>query len=383
MTPSHNAIARPSIRRSRSTLGLAALAAAALASSALAIGACAPKGAGGGRGGFGGFAMPVEVAEVRTDKVRDNFRAVGTIEADEIVQVVSEVNAVVRSLPFQEGSAIGKGQVIAQLDDREIRADAERTSALVAQEQSNYERAKKLVESQAISTQELETARADFAVAEANEALARARLDKTRITAPYNGVIGRRRVSPGAFLRVGDLITEIARVDVVKVAFSAPERYVGRMRVGSPVVIATPAYPGETFRGRVSVVDPILDPRTRTIQIVAEFPNSGRRLKPGMSADVAVAISERAGALLVPDEAVFAEGNQVFVYKLNADSTVARAAITIGSRDSSQVEVLTGLASGDRIVRAGHQKLFDGAKVMPAPAGPPPGDTAARSGGGS
>jgi membrane fusion protein (multidrug efflux system) len=362
------------------------LAGAAL--SAVALASCSPRAGGAGRGGFGGFAMPVEVAEVQSDRVRDNFRAVGTIEADEIIQVVSEVNAVVRSLPFSEGGAIRRGQLIAQLDDREIRADAARTTALRTQELSNYERAKKLVETQAISTQELESARADFAVAEANETLAKARLDKTRITAPYDGVVGRRRVSPGAFLRVGDLITEIARVDVVKVMFAAPERYAGRIRVGSPVSIASPAFPGETFRGRVSVVDPILDPRTRTIQIVAKFPNPGRKLRSGMSADVAVGISEREGALLVPDEAVFAEGNQVFVYRVNPDSTVARAAITIGSRDSARVEVLSGLSLGDRVVRAGHQKLFDGAKVMPAPsgdtaAGAAPGAPAARSGGGS
>jgi membrane fusion protein, multidrug efflux system len=382
MTPSTNGIARPTHPRFALRFLLLTCVIAGAAGSALALGACSPKAGGAGRGGFGGFAMPVEVAEVRTDKVRDNFRAVGTIEADEIVQVVSEVNGIVRSLPFTEGGAIRKGHVIAQLDDREIRADAERTTALKTQEASNYERAKKLVETQAISTQELETARADYAVAEANEALANARLDKTRITAPYDGLIGRRRVSPGAFLKFGDLITEIARVDVMKVAFAAPERYVGRMRVGSSVTISAPAYPGETFRGRVSVVDPMLDPRTRTIQLVAKFPNPGRRLKPGMSADVAVAISERAGALLVPDEAVFAEGNQVFVYKVNPDSTVARAAITIGARDSSEVEVLTGLASGDRIVRAGHQKLFDGAKVMPMPGGDPAA-AAPKSGGGS
>jgi len=122
-----------------------------------------------------------------------------------------------------------------------------------------------------------------------------------------------------------------------------------------------------TFTGHVTVVDPIIDPETRTVQLVGRVPNPGHRLKPGMSANVEVSLAERDNALMVPDEAVFAEGSQSYVYVVKADSTVARTAIQLGTRDSARVEVVRGLEAGQRVVSAGHQKLFEGAHVMPVP----------------
>lgn len=320
----------------------------------------------------GGFQMPpvpVEVAEVNQEAVRDRFRALGSVEAREIVKVVSEVNAVVRDLPFREGQSVRQGQMLAHLDDVEIGAEARRAAALRDQAKVNHERVRQLFEQKAASPQELDDASASLKVAEANAELADARLSKTRIRSPLTGVAGRRQVSPGAFLRVGDQITEVAEIDAVKIRFAAPERYASQVKSGAEVEITTAAYPNQVFRGRVSIVDPILDTETRTVQLVAVAPNPGRRLRPGMSADVSATLSERPKALTIPDEAVFAQGDQSFVFLVKPDSTVARQAIVIGSRDSARVEVAEGLHPGDRVVRAGYQKLFDGAKVMPVPAG--------------
>ena len=311
--------------------------------------------------------MPVEVAEARSQTVRDEFRSLGTIESDEIVQVVSELNATVSRILFAEGQPVARGQLLVQMDDREIRAEADRAAAQREQAESNARRATKLAEQNAISSLEVDDARTALKVAQANEAVAKARLAKTRVMAPFSGLIGRRRVSPGAYLRAGDVISELARVDEMKVAFSVPERYLGDLQRGVRVNVSTPAFRNHVFEGRVSVVDPIVDSQSRTIQLVARIPNPGRRLRPGMSANVSVTFAERAKALVVPDEAVFAEGNMNFVYVVKPDSTVVRTAIELGSRDSMQVEVLRGLEPGAVVVRAGHQKLFDGAKVMPVP----------------
>lgn len=322
----------------------------------------------GGAGGAGGFApppTPVEVSKVEPLTVRDRFTALGSIDSDELIDVVSEISARVIELPFAEGQGVSSGQIIARLDDTEIRAQAMRAEAERDRARSDEERAKQLFEHNAISVKELEDARVDLRVAEADFELASARLAKTLIRAPFGGLIGRRRISVGAFLSPGDRITELARVDQMRVTFSAPERFVGDLRIGVPVSIETPAYPGRTFSGRLKVVDPIVDPQTRTVQLVASVPNRDRRLRPGMSADVSVTLAERSSALMVPDEAVFAEGNQDFVYVVNADSTVARAAVRLGTRDRAMVEVLSGIESGAQVVRAGHQKLYDGAKVMP------------------
>ncbi len=220
-----------------------------------------------------------------------------------------------------------------------------------------------------MSQSELDDIRSTLKVAQANDSEAQTRLAKTHIRAPWGGLVGRRRVSPGAYVKAGDVITEVARVSDVKVRFSAPERYAPELKVGVPVDIEAPAFPNEVFHGRLSVVDPIVDAQSRTIQLVARVKNPGRKLKPGMSANVAVTLAEHPDALVVPDEAIFAEGAQNFVYVVKPDSTVTRAAVTLGLRDSARVEIVHGLEVGQRVVSAGHQKVFEGAKVIPIPAG--------------
>ena len=313
--------------------------------------------------------MPVEVAEVQPQRVREQFRALGNIEADESIEVTNEESGVVRSLPFREGAWVPEGALLAQLDDREAKAAAQRTAAQREQAEANAARAEKLAAQQVISQSELDDVRSALKVAQANDSEAQTRLAKTHIRAPWGGLVGRRRVSPGAYVRPGDVITEVARVTQVKVRFSAPERYTTELKVGAPVEIAAPAFPGEAFHGRLSVVDPMVDPQSRTVQLVARVPNPGRKLKPGMSANVAVTLAERPNALVVPDEAIFAEGAQNFVYVVKADSTVARTPISLGLRDSSRVEVVHGLSAGQLVVSAGHQKIFEGAHVVPIPAG--------------
>ena len=365
----------------RTRLSLVALAASRPTGALVLLLAAASCSGPSARGGFGGMPpMPVEVSRVEQSPIRDGFTALGSIDASLRVEIVSEVNAVVRELPFTEGQPLTQGDLIAVLEDQEIAAEAMRAEALAKQAKANYERSVKLREEDTISDQELERVETDWRVAEANRALAAARLAKTRIRAPFSGVAGRRRVSPGAFVRIGDVITELGRLDLLRVSFAAPERFAGRLRSGMAVEVRTPAYPGETFHGKVTVVDPILDPESRTVALVAEVPNPKARLKPGMSGDVLLVMAERDQAISVPDEAVFAEGTQSFVFVVGPDSVVHKAAVRLGTREADRVEVESGLNAGDVVVRAGHQKLFDGAKVMPVNAAAEP-DTAPSQGG--
>ncbi|MEK7331674.1 MAG: efflux RND transporter periplasmic adaptor subunit, partial [Candidatus Eisenbacteria bacterium] len=332
--------------------------AAALAVAALAV-APALSGCAGRAGG--GFQMPpvaVEVAEVRSESVSDRFRALGTIEAEETVKIVNEISAVVRELPFAEGRAVSRGDMIARLDDSELAAESARADALRDQARTNHQRVRQLFEQQAASQQELDDASSALKVAEANAVVARTRYDKAHIRSPLTGVAGRRLVSPGAYLPVGTQITEVASVGIVKVGFSAPERYLPQLRRRAVVTVTTSAYPGEVFNGDISVVDPILDAVSHTVQMVARIHNRGGKLRPGMSADVTAMLGERSHALTVPDEAVFGEGNQSFVYIVKPDSTVMRQAVVLGTRHSTRAEVTKGLKSGARVVRAGHQKLI-------------------------
>lgn len=319
----------------------------------------------GGGGKFSRPPMPVEVAPVTEQTVADKFEAVGTIEATEEITVVSEIDAAVVKLPFQEGSAIKRGGLIAQLDDTQLAAEVARAEALRDQTEVTYNRVKSVVDQKAAAPQDLDDAAASLKVAEANLDVAKARYAKTRITAPFDGIIGARQVSIGTFLRAGQAITELANIDLIRVKFSAPERFMSRLNRGAEVTVSTTAYPGYELKGKIIVIEPVLDSATRSAQIVAEVANSGGKFRPGMSANVTAILSERANALTIPNEAVFANGNQNFVFVVKPDSTVTQVPLTLGTRLANAVEVVNGLEPGMKVVRAGHQKLFEGAKVMP------------------
>jgi membrane fusion protein (multidrug efflux system) len=321
----------------------------------------------GGKGG-GGFAlppMPVEVSPVTVQTVSDKFEGIGTIEALEAITVVSEIDGAVKALPFQEGGFIARGGLIAQLDDSQLAAELARAEALRAQSKATYDRVKSVVDQGAGAPQDLDDASAALKVADANLELAKARFAKTQIIAPFEGIIGARKVSVGTFLRAGQAITELANIDDIRVTFSAPERYVSRLRNGAEVAVSTTAFSGFELKGKIIVIEPIIDLVTRSARVVARVQNSGRKFRPGMSANVSAMLGERLNALTIPNEAVFGSGNQSFVFIVKPDSTVARVPLTLGTRSPDVVEVLAGLQPGMTVVRAGHQKLFDGGKVLP------------------
>jgi membrane fusion protein (multidrug efflux system) len=348
-------------------LGRWALAAAPIL---VVLAGCAKGGAGGPGGGFKPPPMPVETASVVKSRVADRFEAVGTIEASEAITVVSEIDGAIVRLPFREGSAIRRGGLIAQLDDAQLRSEVARAEALRDQARSSYSRVKSVVDQGAGAPQDLDDAAAALKVAEANLSLAKSRLSKTSIVAPFSGSLGSRRVSPGAFVRAGQAITDLAKLDELRVNFSAPERYLGQLHKGAVVNISTTAYPGYLVIGHIDVVEPVLDPGTRSARIVARVRNPGGRLRPGMSANVSAVLGQRQNALTIPSEAIFAEGDQSYAYVVKPDSTVTRSALTLGTRLSDVVEVVKGLEPGQMVVRTGHQKLFEGAKVIPVASRP-------------
>jgi membrane fusion protein, multidrug efflux system len=316
-------------------------------------------------GGFTMPPMPVEVATVIQQNISDMFQGVGSIEAIEKITVVSEIDGTVLSLPFEEGANIRKGQLIAQLDDAQLSAEVNRTEALYNQSKSAYNRIKTVVDQKAGTLQDLDDALGALKVAEANVKLANARLSKTKIIAPFDGMIGSRRISAGSFLRTGEIITELANLSEIRITFSAPEKFLAQLKKGEEVIVSSPIYPGHKVKGKIIAIEPVVDTDTRTARIVARVQNPEQKFRPGMSANVAVVLKERPDALTIPNEAVFATGNQSFVFAVNPDSTVNQVPITIGLELADVVEVVDGLKPGMIVIQAGHQKLFPGAKVIP------------------
>ena len=316
-------------------------------------------------GGFQRPPTPVEAAPVVVGPVIDGFTTVGTLEAYNSITVTGEIDGIIVEVPFREGRRLDKGELIARLDDDQLKAEAQRARALRDKTKATWERVKSIVDQGAGAAQDLDDATADLKVAEANLTLAETRHAKTRITAPFAGLAGRRLVSPGTFMRAGNPITQLAQIDRLRVAFAVPERILGSIRLGAKVDISTPAFPDVKLTGLVDVIEPQLDSSTRTVGVLALVDNPEEILRPGMSATIAVVLKERAEALTVPTDAVFVEGGQAFVYVIKPDSVVSRTVVSLGTRLANVVEILGGLDEGQQVVKAGHQKLYEGAKVNP------------------
>jgi membrane fusion protein (multidrug efflux system) len=311
----------------------------------------------------------VETATVQRRTLTDQLHAVGSINASETITIVSEIDAIVTHIPFREGAAVVQGDLLVQLDDRERRAQLMRAEALREQAVATHKRVKRIVDEGVGSPQDLDDARAELQVAEAEVALARVRLTKTRILAAFDGVIGQREISPGAFLRAGEKITTLSQISELRISFSVPERFTHKLSLGAGVSVTTIAYPGKAYTGRIDVIDPTLDETTRNVLVIARVANPDGKLRPGMSANLSATLSEKADALTVVSEAIFAEGDQFLVYVVGADNTVSQVSVTLGLRLPDAVEVLSGLEAGQIVVRAGHQKLYPGAVVSPVTGG--------------
>lgn len=321
---------------------------------------------GGGWGG--GFSMPptpVETTRAELQPVSDVFETIGSIAGDEAITVVAEISGTITRIPYDEGKNISRGSLLAQIDDRELKAALDRATALRDQAQATYDRIARIVDQGAGSAQDLDDASAALRVAEANVAFSKAQYDKTRITAPFAGIAGARKVSLGTYVQPGTPIAELARIDLLRVNFSVPERYVSQLAVGSKVRITTTAFPEDEALAEVMVIEPGVDELTRSVGVVARLENVDSKFRPGMSALAAVTLQERPSALTIASEAVFLEQNQPFVYVVKSDSSVSKVALRLGSRSRESVEVVSGIDASHLVVKAGQQKIFDGAKVVP------------------
>ncbi len=304
----------------------------------------------------------VEAAAVVTGDVVLDIGAVGTLQPNESVVVQPEIAGRIVRFGFEEGARVAKDGVLVELDRDILEAELARARSDLRLAQANFERADTLAKQGSGSLRARDEARAAFDAARANVELAEARLRKATIRAPFAGVIGLRRLSVGEYVNAGTRIVELADVDHIKVDFRVPEIYLTRIRADQPIVVTVDARPGERFDGRLYAVDPIVDENGRAIRLRAVIANPERKLSPGLFARVRIIVERRENALLVPESAVFAVGDRRFVYRVT-EGRAALTEVTLGARRPGEVEVLSGVAAGDRVVTAGQQQLRDGAAV--------------------
>ena len=319
---------------------------------------------------FAGFTLPaqaaegpmVEVVPVTKTLVRDELITFGSLRSDESVMIRPEIDGRLAQLHFREGQSVEAGALLVSLDDAISRAELAQARANLNLAEKNFQRAQMLFKRGASNAQALDEASAQQQAARASLALAQARLDKTRIQAPHDGVLGLREASPGDYLSAGQDIVNLEVLDPLKVDFRIPQKSVNQVRLGQTVEISLDAYPGERFVGEIFAINPRLDEAGRSQAIRARIDNPERRLRPGQFVKVSVILDERADALIIPEEAVMPVGERLLV-NLVVDGKVAVREVELGKRMDGTVEVREGLRGDETLISAGWQKVREGMPV--------------------
>jgi membrane fusion protein (multidrug efflux system) len=305
--------------------------------------------------------VAVVTVPVQQKPISVQVEALGTAHANEAVDVTSKAANKVVEVRFDEGQWVRRGAVLLELDGAQDRADLAAAEAALAESRSAYERSRGLFTQQAVSQSQLEQIEATLKGNEARVAAAAARVADTVIRAPFDGRVGLRRVSVGALVSPGTVITTLDDTRTMKLDFDVPEAFIAILKPGLAVAAQSIAYPEESFDGTVESVDSRVDPVTRAIKVRARLPNPGGLLRPGMFLTVIVSRDPLPG-LVVPEQSLVPERGEVYVFVV-ADGRASRRVVTIGRRSPGEVEILAGVAAGERVVIEGTQKIRNGSVV--------------------
>lgn len=310
----------------------------------------------------GGPGMATVTGIIATpEKFADNLSLSGTLEANEQVEIRSEIMGVVEAINFEEGSHVSKGQVLLRVNDMEMRAQLSKVGTAQQLASENERRAKLLLEKQAISQEEYDIASADFKSSKAESQLISAQLGKATIRAPFSGTIGLRYISTGTYVTPATPIATLVNTKQLKITFSIPEKYASRMKVDSELTF-TVSGSKEEYKAKIYAIEPMVDLATRTLKMRAIVDNLEGKLYPGTFANVILPLETVDDALMVPTEALIPiqNGKMIFISK---GGKAKQIEVEAGSRTDSSVRVISGLKPGDTILTSGVMSLKEGVPV--------------------
>jgi membrane fusion protein (multidrug efflux system) len=325
-----------------------------------------PASAGGPGGAGGRMSVAVIAAQPELKDFAQEVEALGTVRANESVDITAKVADRVAAIHFVEGQQVRKGDVLVELDNEEARADLAAAQAAETDSRSQFKRSQELYQTRALSEAQLDQIKATLLANEAGVAAARSRVNDRVIAAPFAGRVGLRSVSVGGLVSPGAVITTLDDLSVVKLDFAVPEVFLASLKRGLTLQAQSTAYPGETFSGKVDSVDTRVDPTTRAVAVRALVDNRDGRLRPGMFMTLRL-VRSQGQALMLPERAIVPENDQHFVYVVDAGKAVKRA-VEIGRRRPGEVEILDGVTVEDAVIIDGTLNVRDGVDVRVQPA---------------
>ena len=336
------------------------------------LGACSDREP-ANRGGPSGFSrgptfVLAEQATVR--ELRDTVEAIGTTRANESVTIAAKVTDTISRVNFDDGAFVTEGEVLVELTNREQSALLDEAEANVQDARNQARRLESMAADNLVPLSELDAAVSRLSAAEARYQSIVARLEDRLIRAPFTGLLGFREVSEGTLVTPGSLITTLDDISIIKLDFSIPEVYLELVREGLSLEAQSSAFPGRVFSAEVRTIGSRIDENTRAATIRAHIDNPDSVLRPGMLMTVQMTTATRK-ALMVPETAIMQRSAQVFVYAISGTGEGAEFAemvqLRVGARRDGFIEVLSGLAAGERVITDGVIKVRNGSPITTNP----------------
>lgn len=331
--------------------------------------------------------IQVQAAEKRS--LRPFVETVGTLNPYEEVIVSAEVEGILRDVKVDEGTAVTKGGVIAVIDDTDYSLEVKRSESALKQAEANlantkleFQRKEALYKEELITKQQyddistrLSLTDSDVDRAKASLALANQRLSKTKIVSPLSGVVKESKVERGNYVRNGTALFVIIKTNPLKLNFTVTEKDVGKLKVGQDVLFKVDALPDKEFNGKLSIIYPSLEEKTRTLQVEAQSQNPKGILKPGLFAHIILYTGEAKDTIIVPVTALLYEADKIKIFVVEGERAKERSAkigqkyklqSAVGSPQSEArefTEIIEGVKEAEMVVTVGQQSLFENAKV--------------------
>ncbi|MET0969214.1 MAG: efflux RND transporter periplasmic adaptor subunit [Tardiphaga sp.] len=313
----------------------------------------------------------VSVAEAKSEVVPNVINAVGDLAAVHQVNVTSDVNGRITDIQFTAGSTVKKGQPLVQLFDGPEQGDLANFKAAASVARINLDRAKQLADRQVGPQATVDTTQAVFEQAQASIAKTEAVISQKQVRAPFDGVLGTRRVEVGQYLTAGTQIVSLTDLSQVYANFTVTEKDSAKLQVGQVVRIKVDAYPGRSFEGKLTTIEPQISADTRNIRAQATIQNPDGVLKPGMFSTTTVVLPDKPAVVTIPETAVdytlYGDSVYLVTEKKTDDGKselhAVRSFVRTGDRIDGRAVITQGVKAGDKVVAVGQLKLQSGALV--------------------
>ncbi|MDP2380565.1 MAG: efflux RND transporter periplasmic adaptor subunit [Pseudohongiella sp.] len=320
----------------------------------------APGMMGGPPGGMG--QTTVTVAVVSREMLADDVESVGTAQANESLNLTAKVSDTVTAIHFNDGGFVEQGDVLVELTNNAEAARLAEARASEADARRQYNRLQSLIETNLISQTDLDDARTRWETAEARLEGVIANMDDRLIRAPFTGILGFRNISEGSLVTPNTVITTLDDISTIKLDFNIAEVYLAQLQPGQTIKANSIVYRGQEFQGIVTSVGSRVNTSTRSVQVRAEIDNADGLLRPGMLLTVGLTLNPR-DAVVVPEAAVVPSQGRQYVFVVDEESVARRVQVELGRRRPGQVEIVSGVVPGQRVVTQGIAQIRPGSRV--------------------